>query len=150
MQTIYLLEESIVDSSDGQSGQENALLRLEHKVNVLMGMVSQLLMQQLQMPEKYWLRLNAYAMEWCEPVPSSPATSSLPLPGQTLLVTLYLHVALPQPVRLIGEVKQVESGDDGSLVRLQLQGLGDSTRNALEKFVFRHHRRAIAQTRPPQ
>ena len=141
LHTISMLEESVREGADNSSPQDHALMRLEQKLNVLMTMVSQLMSHQLALPEKTLVKLNANALSWQEP-------NACPAPGERVRVSVYLHAALPQAACFIGQVRSVQEADNGSLVILELLRSGDAMTNALEKYIFRHHRRAVAKARP--
>lgn len=141
LQTIAMLEESVREGADGTSPQDHALVRLEQKLNVLMAMVNQLIARQVALPPKVLAKLNAHALCWHEPL-NPPAVE------QHVQVSLYLHGSLPQAVHFVGQVRRIEESEHGRVVCMALLPCGDAMANALEKYIFRHHRRAIAQARP--
>lgn len=118
------------------------LSRIESKVNLLLELVSQVLRQEIGMPEPRPVRFSGGGLRW-------PETDETPAPGQMLELALYLYPAYPRPLQLFGEVTAVERGDeeDGAWVTVGFVGLSASVRDVLEKIVFRRHRRSVAQRR---
>ncbi len=118
-----------------ESRSENPdLARLEHKLDLVLRLLGLLLEQQQTPVPARRLRLCADEVSW---------KGTLPLrPGELLWLELYLE---PQsrPLCLQGELLAV--APDLTRIRLVLE---DSLfRETFEKWIFRQHRRAIAQSR---
>jgi len=109
---------------------------LERKVDVTMEMVASLLRASIDMPETKEFRLGAHQISWRQ-------TSSLPELDANLNVIIYLHELYPRPVTLTGRVIAVT--DQECMVELAPQA--GEVQQLLEKLIFLHHRRAIAQAK---
>ncbi len=122
--------------------------RLEFKIDVLIDMVAELLGRELVLPEAMPVHLGADFMQW-----RSPAGAVRPAPGRLLRVEIYLNRRYPNPLALFGTVESVQppdgnGGEDGGvLVSLRYRGVGAGLRSALERVIFRQHRRLIALAR---
>lgn len=129
-QALAVIDESALPDlqEHGALGQE--LVRLDAKLNLMLSMVGQLLSQQSDLPPLSDLILTA---------------SSLRLPGTAVadgqgLAELYLHPGIAMPLAL-----PVEFAGGNGLIH----GLAVDVQNALERYLFRHHRRAVATARHP-
>jgi hypothetical protein len=114
------------------------LQRLEYKLNILLRLTAELTMRQQAMPPLQRIRLAAHGME---------LYGEAPAVGVGGLAKLYINPAVPQPLLLpcvaVGEfTRDAQRG-----VRLQFAGVSAPVAEALEKLIFRHHRRLIAGTR---
>ena len=129
-------QEYLEDS--GARAQE--LVRVEARLNLLIAMVGELLAVQRTPPAAGSVRLGGEWVEWEGTAP--------PAPGETVELSLYLHPAVPDAVRLPARVEGVEASSDGpSRVHAVFPDLPMAVRNGLEKFIFRWHRRRIAEQR---
>lgn len=129
-QALAVIDESALpDLQDhGALGQE--LMRLDAKLNLILSMVGQLLSQQSDLPPPSELVLTA---------------SSLRLPGMEVpdgagLAEVYLHPGIAMPLVL----PVTFTGGSGLI-----HGLAADVQNALERYLFRQHRRAVATARHP-
>lgn len=127
------------DDGHAQSSQE--LSRLEAKVNLLLNMVGQLLSQNIALPEAVPLRISADRLQWNSRHPAKT--------GAQLSVELYLAPRYPSALTLFGMVEKVTNRDGGYLIDMTYINMSEGLRNALEKMIFRHHRRRIAHARQP-
>ncbi len=109
---------------------------LERKVDVTLEMVATLLRASIDMPTLKEFRLGAHEISWQQ-------NSSLPTLGANLKICIYLHEVYPKPLTLFGQVTSV--GSQECVVDLASQS--DDVQQLLEKFIFLHHRRAIAQAK---
>ncbi|GMR08255.1 MAG: hypothetical protein BMS9Abin26_1260 [Gammaproteobacteria bacterium] len=145
LSTIAALEEYPVESGDSYSsqsysGQGHELARLDFKVNLLMDLVSQMLSRHLQLPSPTMVSIDARGLTWGVSRSETP-----PQAEATILLSIYLNSDYPRAVELPSRVQSVDNGS----VRAEYLPLGDALREALEKLIFRHHRRSIAQARHP-
>lgn len=115
------------------------LQRVEFKVNVLIQLVARLLNRDSLLPPVRSVRLHAGGIEWL-------LDGEDVLPGFGL-VTLHVSRHFPQPLRLPGRVMTTHHDAEGAWVRFAFEGLTPSVTEALERLVFRHHRRLVAGTR---
>lgn len=127
---------------DEHAGQAHELARLEFKVNLLLDLVSQLLAQQLLLPETTWLKVNARGIEWT--CPEAPAL------GSPVLLQLYLLPNYPRSLELPGTVVKTDALTVGTRCTVAFEGCSELVQDWLGKFIFRHHRRSIAHSRTPR
>lgn len=138
LRTVLSLEEIGSEHSEEGGGSNQELVRIEAKVNLVLNLVGQLLATQSTIPAKVAAVLSATSLEW--------SGGKLPADGQPLLLEIYLHPSYPRPLRLVGTT-QSGSDPEGMTCRVTFQGLSEPVQDVLEKLIFRHHRRAIAQAR---
>ena len=131
LQVILDLSES---HTPEQKEETTALSVIERKVDMTLQMVAELLRAATKMPSDKALRLGAHKLSWHEP-------GELPRLDSTLDIVIYLHDLYPKPIRLRGQVRSAQSQQ--CVVSLESQS--DEAQQLLEKFIFLHHRRAIAQ-----
>ena len=116
--------------------------RVEHKVNLLLDMVGQLLARQTDMPDPVAVRLAPGAIEWHAPQP--------PAVNDSLLLEIFINPKYPSPLIFVGHVCKVEPHEQGVRIVAELDQGSASVTHALEKFIFRHHRRLVALARKGQ
>lgn len=118
-------------------GEEmNALTVIEKKVDITLQIVSELLRATIDMPSTKAIRLGARKISWHEP-------ARPPELNTTLDLDIYLHDLYPKPFRLRGQVKSVSAQQ----CVVELESQSEDVQQLLEKFIFLHHRRAIAQSK---
>ncbi|OUS11525.1 hypothetical protein A9Q89_08595 [Gammaproteobacteria bacterium 53_120_T64] len=117
------------------------LQRLDLKLNLLLEIVGQLLASQRPLPAPTQVRLGAAGIEWL--------AEDCPPAGAQVCIELYLRSELPSPLRFHGvavPVGEVQGSSAGSTrVQVRFVGLNATLQADLEKFIFRRHRRSIAQ-----
>jgi len=109
---------------------------LERKVDVTLEMVATLLRTSIDMPSVKTFTLGAREVRWHQ-------TTPLPEVSSELIITIYLHNLYPKPLQLVGRVIGVNAQE--CTVELAPQTV--DVQQLLEKFIFLHHRRAIAQAK---
>jgi len=117
------------------------LQRLDLKLNLLLEMVGQLLASQRTLPAPTQVRLGHAAIEW--------VAQDCPPPGAQICIEVYLRSELPSPLKFHG-VAVLADPEDGSAsaskrVQVRFVGLNPTLQDDLEKFIFRRHRRSVAQ-----
>jgi len=135
LRLLAVLEEHHADTAeDPASGQD--LARLEFKINLILELVGGWLAQQRDQPAPILARLSSRAVRWRAPaaIPQTQAAGE---------VVLYLHPALPYPLRLPAVIHSA-----GEMVEAHFEGLSETLVALLEKTIFRRHRRQVALTRP--
>ncbi len=140
---------NINDDSHGQLGEgviykDLVPLRWRElgQLNLLLDMVTQLVIRETDIPETAPITLGAAGIEWVEQKP--------PKEGRLVELSLYLHHKYPRPFIVAGEVLSVTpvEGEGGKyLTRLVFKEMSEVLQAGLEKFIFRQHRRSIAQSR---
>ncbi len=123
------------ESSEEPETLHPELVRLDLKINLLMELVGQALSVQLSVPPPVRLRFNAHGVEW--------TGADLPPQGRWVRIQLYLKPEFPRPLVTFGQVLRAESG----AATVAFEGIGEAVEDGLEKMIFRHHRRVIAQHR---
>ena len=109
---------------------------LERKVDITLEMVAMLLRAAIDMPSVKGFQLGAHEITWQQVPP-------LPEVGVSLNIIIYLHELYPKPLTLPGYVKSVSHQE----CTVELTPQSTDVQQLLEKFIFLHHRRAIAQAK---
>ncbi|HEU4530572.1 MAG TPA: PilZ domain-containing protein [Steroidobacteraceae bacterium] len=135
-----LEEHRRVEPRDESEPLFQELQRLEFKLDVVLRVMSNLLERQDAMPERRKFRIYAQGLEWAE-------TAQAPKPGALGVVSLYVNRSLPFPIQLPAEVSVVTPGTGETNVRIAFRGLSSHVGDLLEKLIFRHHRRLVAEAR---
>lgn len=140
LRCVNLLGEQLKDKTEDESEVDSALLRLEAKVNLLLELVSKLDMRTRQIPGLTEVRLAASGIEWlCQDVP--------PHVGDTIWVNIFLDNRIPEAMKIAAKVLQVNQEAKGVIVRAMFESMGGTAQDQMEKMIFRHHRRMIAQSK---
>lgn len=143
LRSIATLDEFHVDVQDENGGYASAdLSRIEYKIDLLLDMVTRLVVRETTMPDAVPITLGSAGIEWSSPMP--PEADSL------LELSLYLHHKYPRPLVVVGRVADVtplDGEEEGYLVRLIFEAMSDAVQSALEKLIFRQHRRSVAHSR---
>ena len=115
------------------------LARMETKLNLLMDMTGALLSREGLIPELVTVELTSRAIRWETDRPSTP--------GDFLEIALYPCARLPKPVILIAVVHEVQPLAAGFCVAAEWFQLAPTLSDALEKMIFRNHRRRVASSK---
>jgi Atypical PilZ domain, cyclic di-GMP receptor len=113
--------------------------RLEFKINILLRLTAELAMRDSGLPSSQRIRLSSRALEWFG--------AATPAVGGTGLLALYINPALPQALKIPCVVAGERLQDNLRVAQLRFSGLSDAVVEALEKLIFRHHRRLVAGAR---
>jgi len=134
------------ESPDEAPPRAQDILRLEARLNLLLAMVGELLAAQRPRPPARAVRLGGGWVEWRDPQP--------PAVGDALAIDLYLNPSIPDAVTLPARVESVGELRQGqAVVHATFLEIPPSVLNAMEKLVFRWHRRRVAEQRrasPPK
>lgn len=139
LRIIAVLDEHLSDTSEEHAPLSQEMLRVETKVNLLLGLVGQLFTLHYPQPPTRPIKLSPHTIEW---VSGDGAAV-----GEYGVVELYLSPRCPRPLVFPGAVTKVEALPGGHSIQVEFAGLGDGTRERLEKIIFRHHRRSVALAR---
>jgi len=132
-------------AASGEGGAAAAeIARLEFKLDLLMDLVTQLLSRDVPLPAPRAVSLGAHALEFRLGVDETAPTT-----GEHLQVAVYLHAEYPRPLILRGRVASVAGAAGAQDVAVAFDSLGEAAQDRLEKLIFRHHRRQVAQHRIP-
>lgn len=133
--TLDSLEERRGDI-DEESPLVQELARIDNKLNVLMDIVTRLLVPESVLPVRQHIRLNATG--------ALVSSDLVPQAVGPLLLRLHIDACRALPLEL--PVRQQTGADLGSTF-LAFESLGEAVSDGLERFVFRHHRRKVAEAR---
>jgi len=147
LRTLLILETQTGNpSEDAQELESETIARLDFKLNLLLELVGQLFAQHQLIPNAHPLTLTTAALRWQDIV--SPSIDSL------VRIDLYCSMKYPHPVVLHGRVEERIAEAAGWTIGAALYGMGETVQEELERFIFVHHRRAVAQSRrrraPPE
>jgi hypothetical protein len=121
---------------------------LEAKLNLLLGLVTQLLSHHVELPEKRPVRLSSRWLEWAEePGSEWPLDARLPAVGEHLTIELFVRPELPYPLVLDAEVQHLQEHEHGTLVRTLLTIGTQELQDFLDRLIFQHHRKSVAARR---
>ncbi len=137
LSAIAVIEDSRNEEEEGTQGL--ALRRIEAKLDLLLTLVGNL-HTQANGDSRVQLKWSAQGVRM-------PAGSDC-TEGSTGLFRMQATPWLPEPLVLPAQVIACAPGEDGTPCQwLQFGPLPESTRAALERHVFRQHRRAVAERR---
>ena len=137
---ISVLDDYSSESSvDSRGSGVSDITRVEHKVNLILDLVSQILVHNVDLPEAVPIRMSAGGLQWQCDVPLDP--------GQYIFLDIYFYQNYPRPIVLVGKVQSVDRPGDGYSTLVSFEYMSDMVRRWLDKIIFRHHRRVIAHAR---
>ncbi len=133
--TIAALEERRTEGVDDDNPLLQEMVRLDAKLTALIDIVNRLLVPPEDVPPRQSVRFNA----------AGAVLPAVLLPiGDHVLLRLHPDVCPSLPLELPAKV--LRRLDDG-LAFVAFENLGEGTCEALERLVFRLHRRKVAETR---
>lgn len=140
LHAIMMVEDAPKESLDESNIDAMDFLRLEHKMNIMFELLVGLYQREVELPTAVSVVLRSDAIQWHGEQPVEV--------GSPVLVELYMSRKYPKPLSLPGTVTAV-SGESTPLLLTMAFGdaVSDRTRDWIDKFIFRHHRRAIALAR---
>lgn len=135
---LFALEIHAGDYSDdpysASSGSE--LKRLDFKVSLLLEMVGQLFARQQAIPPERALTLTAGELRW--------RADAAPAADVPLQLELYCNLSYPRPLVLYAHAHEIIPVENTYQINATLQQPGEPLQEALERYIFLQHRRAIA------
>jgi hypothetical protein len=140
-QSVLMLIESLADRptrTTEEEGEGSERQRLENKIDLVLQLLVQLLRNNNPLPPNQALRLSATHLSW------QPQTHLAE--GQGIVFQLYPEPRLPYPLQLNARVE----AQNGQQVRARFVGLGEEASDALQRWIFRRHRRQVAESRQRQ
>jgi hypothetical protein len=140
LRAIALVEDSRNEDSEERGEHAAALQRMEAKLDLVLALCAGVLAQQRQplLPLPVRWSARGVRVDW-------PASAG-PLPA-VCGITLQAADWLPDPIQLPVQVLATEASAGGSRIWLGFTPLSDALQAALERHVFRLHRRQIASNR---
>lgn len=140
LRAIALVEDGRSEDSEERNENTPALHRLEAKLDLVLALCASLVAQQrpplLKVPVRWSAR--GLRLHWPHSAGPLPAVAS---------ITVQAADWLPDPVQLPATVLASQQEAGGLLVWLRFDALGDGLQAALERHVFRVHRRQVANSR---
>lgn len=137
--TVGALSERSPPGPEEATGIELEVARLHQKVQLLVELLAVAMVRAGSVPAATSLQLSAEGCSWLASHPPSR--------GERGELSLWLHAAAPEPLRWPAEIVELEAGDAGTSVHARWLPLGEAALDALERFLFQQHRRAIAEAR---
>jgi len=142
LSTLFALDIHAGDHSDDPAAFANAseLKRLDFKVSLLLELVGQMFARQQHIPPERLLTLAVDSLSW-------PADAPLP-PDGLLQLELYCNLSYPRPLILPAQVVETSPlRDTGWPIQARFHAPSPALQEALERYIFLQHRRAIASQR---
>jgi len=134
--TLSAFNERRSEGLDEESPGGQEMQRLDSKLNVLMAMLDQLLQRGADLPARSHVSFNAMGA-------LLPA-SLWPVGSARALVRLHFDGCLALPLELVARYAQERDADH---VFVAFETMDEATCDAIERLVFRHHRRKVAERR---
>lgn len=141
LQAVGALEEYTAEPTDDDA-TAHALARLDLKVALLLDLVGKLLMDRAAMPAPVPVELGSRHLAW-----RSDAALAAGV-GDAGVAAIYLRASPATPLIFVGNIASVHEQGAERRFELAFSGLDEPVRDALEKLIFRHHRRSIAHRHP--
>jgi hypothetical protein len=135
LSTVAMLAEH-APAKDDPTPAELEIQHMHQKLNLLLDLVGSFLALQSLRPQAVPLRLSWRGVAW---------SGGGAEPGASGIVEIHLGAALPQPLRLPAHIVSVTAEETVA----GFAPMPDFCQAALERHVFLHHRREIAETRQP-
>lgn len=141
LHAIEALEANSLKKPDPNSVTDIELHHLETKLNLALELLGTLLEETRPRPAPASLLLDAMTASWSATEP--------PVTGERGRLSLYLHPLLAQPIIIPGQIISVATVQDTGPARVccEFDPMPDDMADALAAYVFRGHRRAVAQKR---
>jgi hypothetical protein len=141
LRTLFALEIHAGDSGDDPVAlaSANELKRLDFKVGILLELVGQLYARQQAIPPERALTLTTTGLIWRDTEPLATDCA--------LRLDLYCNLNYPRPLVLHARVTETVAFAGGWEIRTLFQEPSESLQEALERYIFLQHRRAIAHSR---
>lgn len=129
------------EPADEHEVQDAEMLRLHEKLDCLMESIGKLLAVHQPVPPARNLKLSRRGAAWSEPADGAHGL------GQIGVIELHLHPRLVQPLLLPGRICRLDAREGAAEIEVIFEPLSELLEGALERHVFRRHRRAVAETR---
>jgi len=142
LHTCEALEERRAERDEEHTGTAE-IARLEQKIDLLIEMVGHMVSQSGSRPTAVVASLTAAGLSW-RPADVHAAAVHPVAVGAAGTVEVYLRDSVAEALRMPGTVVAVT--DDGR-ISFEFRGLAEAEVDALERFVFRQHRRSVADRR---
>ena len=117
---------------------ELELHRIHHKLNLLLELLGSFIQLQAPRPPVRMLRMSWRGLSW-------EVGAGDPLPGAVGLVELHMNPVMPLPLRWPARIVSVSATE----ICAEFAAVPEFCQMALERHVFKRHRREVAETRQP-
>jgi len=134
--TVGSLTERRADTLEDDSAVLQELTRIDAKLNAVIELVNRMALPSAALPPRVEVRFNAWAAELPRKI--------LPDPGKRVMLRIHFDACRALPLELPGQVVHAPGAHVGLVA---FQGLSESVRDAMERLVFRQHRRQVAEAR---
>ena len=150
LKTSVNLHESIeIEDHDEFSAE---IRKLDHKLNLILDMLGELLIQKDDFPPKVSVRLTAKSLFFENHEFTNPLANH---DSRMVRISLYVNPSIPSPLVLYGELKAGGSParttdlgyDTSNMLEVEFYGLSQAVKDQLEKMIFRYHRKSVAHKR---
>ncbi|WP_460500312.1 PilZ domain-containing protein [Dyella jejuensis] len=135
LRTLDSLDERRAESADDDTPLMQELQRMDSKINVLLDIVDRLLLPETLLPARQPVSFNAVGAL----VPASVLPAS-----DTLLIRLHFDACRALPLELPARRGSVSENGRAFIYFCELN---EMVEDGLERFVFCHHRRKVAEAR---
>ena len=139
LRVIAALEETPAELGEDHQPIAQEMARLDVKLNLLLGLVGQLLLVHFPLPPRRLVRLSPFGLEW--------TADRGPQPGETGTIEIWLSARCPKPLVFAARAESAADLDPTCSYAARFAPLAEPLRDRLEKIIFRHHRRSVALTR---
>ncbi len=142
-----LAAQTAFDDKRGEAGDDlplaPELMRLDAKLNHLIDLVGTLLTRAVGTPPAVPVEFNAWGITWRgDTAPSAR--------GDEVFVRVHLEAHAALPLELPARMAEPKHAAEGIWQRAVFTDLGDTLTEGLERFVFRMHRRELADGKASQ
>jgi hypothetical protein len=140
LRCVNLLSDQANERIDEESEVESAIVRLEAKVNLILEMLSKLAGERDAALNSIQIRVSAGGIEWA-------CGDRQPKEGDDVWIYLHIDNRVPEAIQLAARVVSVTDADSGAVAYAKFEDMGEVVQDQLEKLIFRHHRRMVAQSK---
>ena len=139
--TLFALDIHAGDCGDDPTALANAseLKRLDFKVGLLLELVGQLYARQQDIPPERTLTLSVRGLSWQDDL--------APPVGGLLRVELFCNLNYPRPLICHAQAVATDRNAGGWRIQTQFRQPSEALEEALERYIFLQHRRAVAHSR---
>lgn len=131
---VAAVEEHRTDAGDEETASGLDLLRLDAKLNLLLELMQRMAARDREPPARRPLRFNAHGV-------ALPADATAPPLGSIVAVCIHLDACRAMPLEMPAQVLALP--DPGWLLLAFIEP-GPAMEEALDRLVFRYHRRQVA------
>ena len=147
------LMEVLVGSEDAAWDSEQAMdkdtmkeiRKLDAKLNLLMGWMGNLLLQQMNLPQAQNVSLSTQGLQFL--MTKNSGSDDLLRENDNLYMELFLEPRYPQAFTALAKVFRIDNTSLGADVTVKFKELSEQNQQWLDRYVFQLHRRQVALSR---